>query len=435
VEFENTTIRKLLWRLVPLLGIACFLQGLDQVNISFAGLQMREDLGFSATVFGLGSGLFFITYTLFGIPSNLLLVKYGSRRWLALLLCLFGPITAATALVRGPHSFYLLRLLLGAAEAGFVPGVIYAVGQWFPEAYRGRVLAWLLACIPIAASLGGPLSGWLLDMNGIWGLKGWQWLFIIEGLPVVLLAWIFLRLVPEHSTQAPWLSEPERDWLARTLKDEHAVTERRAAGRGGDPGGSPLAFLADRTVLGLAAVFICGCFLPFAVIFFIPQIINEFGVSKFDAAVLSSLPAACGVVSMILWTQHSDHHQERVFHAIAAQTISVLGAVVVITTASVALRMVGLCLVMTGVYAFLPVYWTFPNALLPARTAAGGIAFINGLGGVAGFLAPYLMGALRDQTGTYNLGVIGSATLSGSAALMLLFFRARMVALRRLPVG
>jgi MFS transporter, ACS family, tartrate transporter len=422
---ETSTMGKLLRRVVPLLGIACMLQGLDQLNISFAGLQMRADLGFSATVFGLGSGLFFITYTIFGIPSNLLLLKFGPRRWLAGLLCAFGPITAATALVTGPHSYYALRLLLGIAEAGFVPGVIYAVGQWFPEAYRGRMLAWMLACNPIAASLGAPLSGWLLELDGVAGLRGWQWLFIVEGLPVVLLAWTFVKYLPEHPLQASWLSRPERDWLAREL------TPLRAAGRAqaAEPpahSGTPLAFLADPTVLGLAAVFVCGCFLPFAVIFFIPQIINEFGVSKFTAAILSSLPAACGVVSMLAWTQHSDHRRERVLHAIAAQSVSVLGAALVIMGGSVTARMAGLCLVMTGVYAFLPLYWTFPTALLRAASAAGGIALINGLGGVAGFLAPYMMGVLRDQTGSYNLGVTVSAGLSGSAALMLLFFRSRM---------
>jgi ACS family tartrate transporter-like MFS transporter len=414
LSLEQSTLRQLMRRVVPLLGIACLVQGLDQLNISFAGLQMRSALHFSAAVFGFGSGIFFVTYTTFGVPSNLLLVRFGARRWIAFLLCAFGPITAAMALTQGPLSFYMLRLMLGAAEGGFMPGVILAASLWFPELYRGRVLAWMFACNPIAATIGAPLSGWILQMNGIAGLQGWQWLFILEGLPALALGWVFLKMLPEHPGQSPWLNAAQRDWLMTTLAAERKPAARRARALG---------FLTDPKVLTLSGIFVCGCCLPFAVIFFLPQIINDFGFSQFASAGLAALPMACGVIAMLLWTRHSDQHGERVFHALAAQLFSLTGAIVVVIFASVSARMLGLCMVMAGVYAFLPLFWALPGSLLDEESAPGGIALINGLGGLAGFGAPVLMGILRDHTGNYSTGLIGASLLSTSAALMLLTFR------------
>lgn len=413
---QDNTVRRLLWHLVPLLGGASLLQGLDQLNISFAGLPMRSALGFSASVFGLGSGMFFVTYTLFGIPSNLLLLRFGVRRWIAFLLCAFGPITAATALTRGPASFYLFRLLLGVAEGGFTPAVIYAARVWFPETHCARVLAWLLACIPIAGSLGAPISAWILTMSGVAGLQGWQWLFIVEGLPALFLAWLVFILLPDNPAQARWLTPPERKWLSSTLRPERAVTHKSSA-RGS------LAFLTDPKVLCLAAIYFCCALLPFAVLFFLPQIIHGFGLSQLASEALSALPTACGAIGMILWTRHSDRSGERVLHVVGALLVSLLGAILVVSIADTTLRMVGLCLVLGGVYAFLPLFWTFPSALLSEASAAGGIALINAVGGLAGLAGPTAMGLLRDRTGSYALGLILAALLSTGAAFLLVLFR------------
>lgn len=412
-NLERTTVRKLMGHVVPLLAIGAVLQAFSQLNVAFAGLQMTKELGFSSAQFGFGSGIFFLSYLILGVPANLLLLKFGARRWIAFAMFCWGIFSAALALTETPMQFYVLRFLVGAAEAGFIPGMIYIAGKWFPEEYRGRVMSLLLMCNPIAAALAGPVSGLLLKMNGVAGLAGWQWIFIVEGLPASFLAFWVLKSLPSRAEDSTWLAPQERAWLVQHLHQERAGSH--------DPERFTASALIDSRVLALSVIFLGASSLPFGLIFFIPKIIESFGASAFQSSMLSALPFAAGAALMIWWGQRSDRRGERLYHALAGVAVALAGCVVYLVSSAPVAALLGLCMTFGGMYAFLPVFWTIPPRLLTGAVAATGIGVINGMGGVAGIVAPTVMGVFKDVTGTYETGLVGimcAATLSSVVLLV-----------------
>ncbi|CAB3807032.1 MFS transporter [Paraburkholderia fynbosensis] len=415
MTIEDSTMRKLMRRVVPVLGIGAVFQAFSQLNVAFAGVEMTRDLGLTNTQFGFGSGIFFLSYLLLGVPANIMLLKVGAKRWIALAMFAWGLLCASLALTRGPTSFYVLRLLLGAAEAGFIPGILYIAGNWFPEQYRGRVLSLLLVCNPISATLGGQISGWLLEMNGVLGLAGWQWVFIVEGLPASVLALFVIWVLPARIEEAPWLTNDERDWLAAKLESEHGAQSEVTFS---------MAALVDPRVIVFALIFFGASCLPFGLIFFLPKIIQTFGVSGPVASMLASAPFATGGVLMLLWGRSSDRTGERLYHALAALGVALLGSALYLVTSNAVSGLIGLCLTLGGIFAFLPIFWTLPNRMLSGAIAAMGIAVINGMGGVAGIMAPTLMGWLKDITGHYESGLL-CVVLTATAAGVLLYLYGR----------
>lgn len=416
---ERRAMRTLMLRVVPLLAIGAVFQGFSQTNVSFAGLQMTRDLGFTETQFGFGSGIFFLSYLLLGIPSNLFLIRFGAQRWIAFAMLSWGLLSACLALSSSPGSFYALRLALGAAEAGFIPGILYIAGSWFPDRYRGRVLSLLLVCNPIAIMIGGPLSGFLLSLDGWGGLAGWQWVFILEGLPASLLAFWVLFMLPPRVDAARWLAADERAWLVATLARERSESA--------DPDRFTPAALVDPRVILFALVFLGTSMLPFGLIFFIPKIIEAFGATQVEAAALSALPFATGAVLMLAWGHRSDRTGERLYHALAALAFAIAGCALylLIGASSAIAGMVGLCMTFGGMFAFLTIFWTMPNRMLKGAVAATGIAIINGMGGVSGIIAPTITGWLKDTTGRYESGTMLAICTASAAGLLLWWFGRR----------
>ncbi|MFN8644315.1 MAG: MFS transporter [Candidatus Binatia bacterium] len=422
MTIESTTMRKLGAHVVPMLAVGAVLQAFSQLNVAFAGLEMTRALGFSNAQFGFGSGIFFLSYLVLGIPANALLLRVGARLWIALAMLAWGLLSAALAFISTPGQFYVLRLLVGAAEAGFIPGILYIAGAWFPEAWRGRVLSLLMVCNPIAAMIGGPASGALLRMGGFMGLAGWQWVFLAGGLAAVLLAPVALQLLPHSPERAAWLSGEEKAWLAARLASEHAVAPA--------PGGFTLRALVDTRVVALALVFLGVSALPFGLIFFLPKIIEAFGVSAAAASMLSATPFATGAVLMLLWGRSSDRRGERLYHALAGLLLALAGCVLYLVASGPVPALAGLCLTFGGTFAFLPIFWTLPSRLLNGPVAATGIAVINGMGGVSGIVAPTLMGVLRDATGHYEPG-LACVMLTAIASGLLLWVYGRRHGLDR----
>src|SRR3954468_15085967 len=374
------------------MGVMYVVSFLDRVNISFAALTMNHDLGFSDTVFGLGSGIFFLGYFLFEVPSNLMLQKVGARLWMCRICVSWGLLSMACAFVRGPISFYVLRFLLGAAEAGLYPGMILYMTYWFPQATRARFIALFLAAVPLASVIGAPISGWLLGFEG--ALHGWQWLLLLEGVPSVLLGIAVLWLLPDRPASARWLSAPEKDILLARLAAE--------------PPGALHGFfqmLADKRIW----IFIIPDFSIVIGLYglglWMPQIIKGLGFSNLETGFLVVLPYALAMTGMVLVGLSSDRRGERVFHVAGSALAAALGLLGAALFHSPLLVIASFCLASIGIYAALAVFWTLPTAILRGVAAAGGLALLNSFSNLGGFFGPYLMGWLKQLTGDYSLGL------------------------------
>jgi len=313
-DLERVTLRKAFFRLIPFLMVCYVVASLNRVNLSFAALQMNKDLGLSAAAYGFGAGIFFITYSLCEIPSNLLLHRFGASRWIARIMLTWGVCAVAMAFVRGSLSLYVVRLLLGAAEAGFYPGVLYFITLWFPKAHRGRINGLFLASIPISGIIGNPVSGWLLTLNGLLGLRGWQWLFIVEGAPAILLAPAVIWMIHNGPAAAPWLKPAERDWLVDTLAVEKRQIEPRGV-RG------TLAALGNPLVLLLGATFFSNVCLLNGITFFLPQIVKGFGLGSVQTGLVVAIPSVLALIALIWWGRRSDAKNERTGHAALANLV------------------------------------------------------------------------------------------------------------------
>jgi MFS transporter, ACS family, tartrate transporter len=410
---EQQTIGKLSARLVPFLIVCYFVAYLDRVNVSFAALTMNKDVGLSASAFGFGAGIFFLAYFLFEVPSNLFLERFGARKWIARIMFTWGLLSGAMAFVVGEYSFYTLRALLGVAEAGFFPGIIFYLTLWFPAVYRARIIGYFMAAIPLSTVIGAPMSGFLLGMDGVMGLKGWQWLFIIEAAPALVLSVVVYYYLPDRPADATWLQPQERAWLVGRLEEER---RRRESVRHY----SVTEALLNPKVLALSAVYFGCVAVNYGLSFFLPQIVKEFGVSNLQAGFISALPYAVGLIGIVWWGRRSDRLLERRFHLAFPLFLASAGIGLSTALDDPTLKMIALSIAGFGIFANLPVFWTFPTAFLSGAAAAGGIAMINSIGNLAGFGGPYAMGRLRDFTGTYTMGLLSLSVVGLIATVIVL---------------
>jgi MFS transporter, ACS family, tartrate transporter len=410
---EVRTIAKVSKRLVPFLIVCYFIAYLDRVNVSFAALTMNQDLGLSQTAFGFGAGIFFIAYFIFEVPSNLLLERFGARKWIARIMLSWGILSGTMAFIPAiaratglgnENSFYLLRVLLGAAEAGFFPGIIFYLTLWFPAVYRARIVGYFMAAIPLSTVIGAPISGVLLYLHGGLGLAGWQWLFIIEAVPSIILSVAVFFYLTDRPADAAWLAPDERSWLAERLaleqRQRQAVHDYSVAQS-----------LVNPRVLGLSLVYFGAVATNYGLSFFLPQIVKAFGLNTFLTTVVSATPYVVGLISMVWWGRRSDRKVERRFHAAFPLFVAAVGIAVSTALDDPLLKMFSLCVAGFCIFACLPVFWTLPTAFLSGAAAAAGIAVINSIGNLAGFAGPFAMGWIKDQTGSYAGGLLLLAAL------------------------
>ena len=419
-SLERATVRKLNVRLLPILFVLYIAAFLDRTNVSLAALQMNRAVGLSSAAYGFGAGVFFIGYGLFEVPSNLFLTRVGARKWLARIALTWGLIACAMLLVRGPLSFYVLRFLLGAAEAGAFPGIVFYLSQWFPERQRAGAMSKFMVSIPLSSAIGGPLGGMLLSLDGRFGLAGWQWLFLVEGVPSLLLGVVLWFVLVVRPADATWLTVDERDWLTTRLAAERQRSERVAET-------SAVKALASGVVWWLAVLYFLAIAAELGPVFFGPVLLSEaLHVNSTTVGYMIGAIGIAGVAGMLLNGAHSDKSRERVVHAALPMCLMSVGFVVTALAHSAPMLIAGLALISFGVNAFLPVFWCVPSALLSGTAAAGGIALINSIGNLGGFAAPTIVGWGRSMTGTY----VGSMLLLGAFALAAAVM---MLAVRRSP--
>ena len=400
-------VQKAALRFVPLLTIAYLFNYLDRTSLGFAALTMNRQLGVSAGQFGLAAGIFFLAYSLCEIPSNLLLYRFGARRWLARIMISWGLVSAANALVVGPNSFYGVRLLLGIAEAGFFPGVTFFLASWFPAQYRTRMLAWFLIGIPASALVGGPVCGMLLQMDGIWGLAGWQWLFILVSIPCIPLGFLTLYLLADSPETAAWLTQDERAVLRHALSSE--VRERSPA--------SLLAALKDVRVLVLAAIQFGFTLGSYGIGIWLPLILKEYHLSNLEIGWISAIPYLFASIGMILWARLVDQKGHRLINLAVACLLGAAGLIAPILSGSLTPALIGFSVALIGVSAARAIFWTVPTRFLTGAAAAGGLAFINSIGTVGGFAGPSMMGWLREFSGSYAFGLAAVAAIMVAATV------------------
>src|SRR5438128_10948562 len=424
-DVATVTLRKVTLRLIPFLFVLYIVAWLDRVNVGFAALQMNADLGFSSAAFGFGSGVFFLGYCLFEVPSNLILHRVGARRWIARIMVSWGAILVAMMFVRTTPTFYILRFLLGAAEAGFFPGVIYYLSQWYPEAQRARAIAAFMTAVPVSGVVGGPLSGALLELNGVFGLAGWQWLFLVEGLPAILLGVIVLFYLIDRPYACHRLAPAERDWLANELANERAArNEAHSIGI--------LAALMNPTIWQLGIIFLLAAVGFYSYSFWAPLIIKSLtGTSDLGVGVILGAISAVTITFMVLNSAHSDRSDERPLHVAVPLLIMGAGFLGCALLRQPILAVFSLALVPIGHCSAYGPFWSLPARFLTGAPAAAGIALVVAIANVGGFVGPTFMGAMKDRFGTHDPAFVLLGTCGIVAALLAL--RLRQVAALRTP--
>jgi len=413
---EAALVRRMAWKVLPFLLAAYLICIIDRLNVGLAALSMNAELGFTATVYGWGAGLFFVGYFIGEVPSNLILAKVGARLWFARIMVTWGIFAIAMGFISGDTSFFVTRFLLGVAEAGFFPGVIYYLTLWFPAEYRGRIFGLFLIISPLNNTIAAPLGGLILKyFDGVMGYPGWRWLFIVEGLPTLLMAYLCLKLVTDRPDQAAWLTEAEKAHLRAKLQRE---SELRTATRHltlWQTLGNPTVLLFSVVYTGLA-IGIYGLSL------WMPQLIKGMGVKdSFHIGLIMAIPYLIATVCMVLWSRHSDRTGERVFHCAGALALGAAGMVASAYIESPQLAMVALTFAAIGMYSSQPVFWAMPTSYLAGVAAAGGIAFINSVGNLGGFVGPFMVGWLKDHLGGFQAGLIflGGCLFTGAIVAMI----------------
>ncbi|MEZ5288153.1 MAG: MFS transporter [Vicinamibacterales bacterium] len=400
-------------RLVPFLFLLYIFAYLDRINVGFAALQMNEALGLSSAVYGFGAGIFFLSYTIFEIPSNVILARVGARRWIARIMISWGLVSAATMLVRDAWSFYALRFLLGAAEAGFFPGIIYYLTCWVPARERARTVASFMTAVVTAGIIGGPVSGALLTLDGTGGLAGWQWLFLLEGLPAAVLGVVVLAVLDESPRDATWLSPAEKAALVGALDAERAAADTGAH--------SVADALRHRWLWLLAAVYFAVPVALYAVGFFLPTMLQAaFQGTPFQIGVLSAVPYLAGAIGMLVVSRHSDRTGERRWHVAGGAFLSGAAFIGMAFAGGLVPSLVLVSLAMLGLASMFGPFWTLATSFVHGVGAAAGIALINSVGNIGGFVGPYLVGALREATGGFTAGllVVGVIVLAGGVLVL-----------------
>jgi ACS family tartrate transporter-like MFS transporter len=429
-ELARTTMRRVSVRLLPFLFILFVCNFLDRTNVAIAAMQMNRDLRFSASAYGLGAGIFFLGYALFEVPSNLILVRVGARRWIARIMVSWGLVASAMMFVQTPLQFYVLRFLLGVSEAGFFPGIIYYLSQWFPAPRRARAMSRFMLALPVSAAIGNPVSATLLGLDKRLGLSGWQWLFLIEGLPSVLLGLAVFSLLPDRHEDARWLSSQQRAWLAaRLLRDRDECIAPHDL--------PPLRALAHPIVWMLALLYFLMMTTGYSYTFWAPTMIRDaLGASNAATGLITGVIACASGAVMLAVGASSDRTGERYVHASASIALAALGCLGAALAPNAYGRVACLALVQIGVYGFVVPFWCLPTTLLRGTAAAAGIAMVNALGNTGGFAGPYVVGLLKDATGGTAGAWIALAFLAlGAAALCLLLRRQAARTLSRQPNG
>ncbi|SFM47421.1 MFS transporter [Methylobacterium pseudosasicola] len=413
---ERRLYGKMMRRILPFLFVCYVVSYLDRVNVGFAALTMNAHIGLTATSFGIGAGLFFLGYFIAEIPSNLIMMRVGARLWIARIMITWGMVSAATAFVTGPIQFGIARFLLGLGEAGFVPGVFLYLSLWFPSAVRARATALFLLGIPVANIIGSPISGALVQLEGL-GLAGWQWLLILEAVPAIVLGVVCLFVLTDRPEKATWLSAAEREVLVARLAAEKAEIEKK----------HPLTLaqaLRNPRVLLLAAINFCAIIGSLGIGLWLPQIIKQLGLATSAVGFVTAIPYLCGAVAMVVWGRLSDRGSDRTVYPAISLFVGAAALVASALTPTPLLTIAALCVAVMGINSFVATFWAVPSGFLTGRAAAGGIAMIVSVGNLGGFAGPYLIGLVRDLSGGFTapLLAVGGILLLG-AMLMLAFGR------------
>jgi MFS transporter, ACS family, tartrate transporter len=413
-DLELTVMRKVAWRLIPFLSLGYLINALDRFNVSIAALTMNKELGLSATTYGLAAGAFFWSYVLFQLPASAVLTRVGARRWLGVTMIVWGACSAGTAFVTDATSFVAMRFLLGIAESGFFPGVAWFMTRWFPSGHRGRAMGIFYAFGASASVIGGPLSGNILLLHGWHGLSGWQWIFLIEGVPACMLALLCPILMRDRVEDAAWLDHDEQTWLRRRLDAESKQSSSQTLGL--------LQALLSPMIIMLIIGYLLIGFGVYSKNFFLPLMIKTMGYSDQTVGYLSALPSVAGVAGMILFSRSSDRTGERVWHVALPCLLAAVGLLGAGLTLAVnpILAMGCFCLAGFGISGSLPTFWNLPTAWLGPAAAAGGIAVINSIGNISGYVAPQMVGVLRDATGSYQIPMVVASLFMLTAAICIL---------------
>jgi ACS family tartrate transporter-like MFS transporter len=412
VSLEDRAFAKATWRLIPFMGLLYVTSFLDRVNVGFAALTMNRDLGLDATAYGLGAGIFFVGYFLFEVPSNVILERVGARVWIFRIMFSWGLVSMATAFVHERTGFYVLRFLLGSAEAGFFPGMVLYLTYWFPQETRARYIAQFLAAVPLASAIGGPLSSYILTFDGFHGLHGWQWLFVIEGLPSCILSFAVLWLLPDRPERARFLSDDEKQTIVAYVSQNAPPHRNLWAG------------LRDARIWLLSIAdfgIVTGLY---GIGLWIPQMVRAMGFSNFETGFVVAIPFLASMVGMVLWGYSSDRFRERTWHVAVAALLAAGGLSVAALSHNTTESLLALSVAAIGIYSALATFWALPTSFLGGTAAAGGIALINSISNLGGFFGPTIMGWLRDRTGGYSAGMaVLSASLVISAVVILMLGR------------
>ena len=407
---DNRVFDKCVWRLIPFIFVLYLVNFIDRVNVGFAALTMNKDLMFSPAIFGFGGGVFFAGYALFQVPANLILEKVGARRWIFLILLVWGAVSASNALVTTPTQFYLVRILLGIAEAGFFPGMVLYLTYWFPKSYRARLISNFMLAIPFANMVGGPVSGFILGMDGLSGLHGWQWLFLLEGLPACIIALTVLAMLPSTPREASWLTAEEKAAIAARLACEDVSHHQRF-----------WPALRDVHVWALGFVYLGYSISYYGVQLWLPQIVQAMGFSNLATSFLVALPFAATMATMFYWGRSSDASGERIWHVAIPALIAMTSLLVASATGSNLVVFLALSFAVMSLMSLQGPFWSLPQSYLSGVAAAGGIALINTIGtGAGGFIGPYVVGILKDATGGYAVPMAVLAAAPAMTAIVVL---------------
>jgi sugar phosphate permease len=396
---QESALKKATWRLVPILTFGYLFSYLDRTCIGFAGLTMKQDLGLTNTQFGAAAAWFFASYMLCEVPSNMALYRFGARRWIARIMISWGLVSAAMALVSGPWSLNGMRFLLGIAEAGFFPGVTFYLAAWFPREYRTRILAWFLVAVPLSSLVGAPLCGLLLQMDGILGLAGWQWMFIMVSLPATVLGFVVLKMIPDKPDDASWLTREEADAvIAMRATETHDRAKSTLWGA-----------LSDRRIILLAVVQFGFTLAAYGISIWLPLIIQEYNLSSLTIGFLAAIPYIFATAGMLLWARHVDRTGKKIGNMVLCLGLATIGLAAYLFSGSLVVSLIDLTLALVGVTAARGIFWAIPPRILTGAGAAAGLAFINSIGTFGGFVGPYMMGVFKDATGGFTTGIMAMA--------------------------
>jgi ACS family tartrate transporter-like MFS transporter len=405
-SLEKETLRRVSWRLMPFLTIAFLLCYIDRVNLGFAALQMNKAVGLDPKTYGLGVGIIYVGYFFLEVPSNLALERFGARRWIGRIMISWGLVAAACALIRGPMSFLILRFLLGAAEAGFFPGVILYLTYWYPAEHRARIVGLLSLALPVAGLIGSPVSGLVLNMDGLGGLSGWQWVFIIEGAPAAILGLFAMFVLTDKPADAKWLTDAQKQWLEKKLEAEH--TRARLV-----PTVPLWRVLSNKYVLIMALAYAGGGGAAVVLSLWVPQLVRSFGFGNTQIGLLTAIPFGVAAICMLLWARNSDRTGERVWHNVIPLLGMAAAMIAIFFTANKFWPTLALLTITAiGSYANKGPFWALSSEWLGPKVAAAGLAQINALGTLAAFFFSYMIGWIQAETGSFALAILPIAVVS-----------------------